>query len=91
MSTTSSAHQPNTSEPGSTGPALTLVPPLGPSPQLCQPDTAERMLASGLRVIVARHPNVPLVEVRLRVPFTGITRRTQRVQACSGRPAVRYY
>lgn len=36
-----------------------------------QPDTAERTLASGLRVIVARHPSVPLVEVRLRVPFAG--------------------
>jgi zinc protease len=71
MSTTSSADQPNTSEPRSTGTALSLVPPLGPPPRLCQPDTVERILASGLRVIVARHPNVPLVEVRLRVPFTG--------------------
>ncbi len=31
--------------------------------------TAERVLDSGLRVVVVRKPGVPLVELRLRVPF----------------------
>jgi zinc protease len=48
-----------------------LVPPLGPVPRVRQPTAAERTLASGLRVLAVRRPGVPLVEVRLRVPFTG--------------------
>ncbi|MGH8900769.1 MAG: M16 family metallopeptidase [Egibacteraceae bacterium] len=54
-----------------TSDAACLVPPLGPPPRVRHPDTAARMLASGLRLLVARQPNVPLVEVRLRVPFAG--------------------
>jgi predicted Zn-dependent peptidase len=34
-----------------------------------KPAVAERTLASGLRVLVVRRPSVPLVEVRLRIPF----------------------
>jgi zinc protease len=34
-----------------------------------RPAVAERVLASGLRVLVVRRPSVPLVEVRLRIPF----------------------
>jgi zinc protease len=52
---------------------LSLVPPLGPPPRARHPDTAERVLASGLRLVAVRNPNVPLVEIRLRVPFAGIT------------------
>lgn len=48
-----------------------LVPPLGPVPRVKQPTAAERILPSGLRVLAVRRPGVPLVEVRLRVPFTG--------------------
>jgi zinc protease len=48
-----------------------LVPPLGPVSKAKQPATAERTLDSGLRVLAVRRPGVPLVEVRLRVPFTG--------------------
>jgi predicted Zn-dependent peptidase len=48
-----------------------LVPPLGPAPRVKQPTAAERTLASGLRVLAVRRPGVPLVEVRLRVPFGG--------------------
>ncbi len=48
-----------------------LVPPLGPVPKVKQPTAAERTLDSGLRVLAVRRPGVPLVEVRLRVPFSG--------------------
>ncbi|HEY0357744.1 MAG TPA: pitrilysin family protein [Mycobacteriales bacterium] len=34
-----------------------------------RPAVAERVLPSGLRVLVVRRPSVPLVEVRLRIPF----------------------
>ncbi|MFL6129535.1 MAG: M16 family metallopeptidase [Mycobacteriales bacterium] len=48
-----------------------LVPPLGPVPRVKQPAAAQRTLASGLGVLAVRRPGVPLVEVRLRVPFGG--------------------
>jgi predicted Zn-dependent peptidase len=48
-----------------------LVPPLGPVPRPKQPTASERELASGLRVLAVRRPGVPLVEVRLRIPFAG--------------------
>lgn len=51
--------------------AAALMPPLGPPPRVRHPETAARRLASGLCLIAARRPNVPLVEVRLRVPFAG--------------------
>ena len=48
---------------------LSLIPPLGePRPQPVPP-VAETTLASGLRVVVVPRPGVPLVELRLRVPF----------------------
>jgi predicted Zn-dependent peptidase len=48
-----------------------VVPPLGPVPRVKQPTAAERVLRSGLRVVAVRRPGVPLIEVRLRVPFGG--------------------
>jgi predicted Zn-dependent peptidase len=48
-----------------------VVPDLGPVPRAKQPTAAERTLESGLRVLAVRRPGVPLVEVRLRVPFGG--------------------
>jgi predicted Zn-dependent peptidase len=45
------------------------VPGLGPAPKAKQPTATERTLGSGLRVIAVRRTSVPLVEVRLRVPF----------------------
>ena len=57
-----------------------IVPPLGPPPRVRRPRTAERTLPSGLRVVVVRQTGVPLVEVRLRVPFAG-TVRTARTHA----------
>jgi zinc protease len=45
------------------------VPELGPTHELSLPSTAERTLPNGLTVIAIRRPSVPLVEVRLRIPF----------------------
>ena len=48
---------------------LSLVPPLGePRPQPV-PVAQETTLPSGLRVVVVPRPGVPLIELRLRVPF----------------------
>ncbi|MFC7343129.1 M16 family metallopeptidase [Saccharopolyspora griseoalba] len=35
------------------------------------PETVDTVLANGLRVIAARHGVVPMVELRLRIPFAG--------------------
>ncbi|MFG1775495.1 M16 family metallopeptidase [Micromonospora sp. NPDC049051] len=45
------------------------LPPLGPNRRLKLPKQAERTLGNGLTVIVVRRPAVPLVEVRLWMPF----------------------
>jgi predicted Zn-dependent peptidase len=45
------------------------LPAIGPNRPLRLPDTAERTLANGLTVIAVPRRTVPLVEVRLRVPF----------------------
>ena len=45
------------------------LPDLVPDAKLKLPAQAERTLASGLTVIAIRRPAVPLVELRLRVPF----------------------
>ena len=52
-------------------PTPKVVPPLGPVPKVKQPTAAERVLPSGLRVVAVRRPGVPLVEMRLRIPFGG--------------------
>jgi predicted Zn-dependent peptidase len=45
------------------------LPPLQPNKKLKVPKEVERTLPNGLTVIAIRRPGVPLVEVRLRVPF----------------------
>ncbi|MEW2143058.1 pitrilysin family protein [Micromonospora vinacea] len=45
------------------------LPPLGPTRKLKVPRQAERTLRNGLTVIAVRRPAVPLVELRLWVPF----------------------
>ena len=45
------------------------VPVLGPNRPLKLPKTVERTLDNGLTVIALRRSSVPLVEIRLRVPF----------------------
>lgn len=47
------------------------LPALGPSRTARKPTTAERTLESGLRVLAVRRAGVPLVELRLRIPFAG--------------------
>jgi zinc protease len=52
---------------------LSLVPPLGdPRPQPV-PQAHESTLANGLRVVVVPREGVPLIELRLRVPFAAAT------------------
>jgi zinc protease len=56
-----------------TGLDLTLIPPLGePRPQPV-PAAEESTLANGLRLVVVPRPGVPLIELRLRVPFAATT------------------
>ncbi|MEU5787740.1 pitrilysin family protein [Micromonospora purpureochromogenes] len=45
------------------------LPPLGPTRKLKVPKQAERRLANGLTMIAVRRPAVPLVELRLWMPF----------------------
>lgn len=45
------------------------VPPVGRARPLKLPTVSERTLDNGLRVQAVRRPGVPLVEVRLRIPF----------------------
>jgi predicted Zn-dependent peptidase len=59
-----------------TAAAIDIVPPLGPPPRVRRARASERTLANGLRVVVVRAPSVPLVELRLRMPFAA-TRRNQ--------------
>lgn len=42
-----------------------------PTHELRVPETVERRLPNGLTVLAIQRPTVPLVEVRLRVPFAG--------------------
>jgi zinc protease len=52
--------------PGGERPAL---PALGPNRRLKLPRAVERTLPNGLTVIAIRRPAVPLMEIRLRLPF----------------------
>jgi zinc protease len=45
------------------------LPALGATREVPLPDVVDRVLDSGLRVLAARRPSVPMVELRLRVPF----------------------
>ena len=47
------------------------LPPLGEQRAATAPAAVDTVLANGLRVIAVHHPTVPMVEVRLRVPFAG--------------------
>ncbi|MGI8867732.1 MAG: M16 family metallopeptidase [Mycobacteriales bacterium] len=47
------------------------VPDLAPGVTLRRPRHAERVTDTGLTVIAVRQPGVPLVEMRLRIPFAG--------------------
>jgi len=45
------------------------LPPLGATRDVPLPDVEQAVLGTGLRVLAARSPGVPMVEIRLRVPF----------------------
>lgn len=68
---------------------LSLIPPLGePRPQPA-PEVAETVLPNGLRLVVVPRPGVPLIELRLRVPFAapaarGAAVHTARAAVLSG-------
>jgi predicted Zn-dependent peptidase len=68
---------------------LSLIPPLGePRPQPV-PEVAETTLPNGLRLVVVPRPGVPLIELRLRVPFAasasrGAAAHTARAAVLSG-------
>jgi zinc protease len=49
--------------------SVTALPELEPNRKLALPRSKERTLANGLTVIAIRRPAVPLVELRLRIPF----------------------
>jgi predicted Zn-dependent peptidase len=51
------------------GPDLALVPPLGAARTLPAPTAHETTLPTGLHLVVVPRPGVPLVELRLRIPF----------------------
>jgi zinc protease len=50
------------------------LPPLGPPRIPNTPSVMDTILDSGLRVIAVRRPAVPMVELRLRIPFGGTDR-----------------
>ncbi len=47
------------------------LPPLATPRSGQSPETVDTVLANGLRVVAARHGAVPMVEMRLRIPFAG--------------------
>jgi zinc protease len=56
------------------------LPPLGSPRNPSAPPAMDTVLDSGLRVVAVRRPAVPMVEVRLKVPFGG-THRTHSARA----------
>ena len=55
----------------STSSPSSAIPAVGRSRAIKLPSCSERVLDNGLRVVAVRRPGVPLVELRLRVPFGG--------------------
>ncbi|CCH90017.1 Predicted Zn-dependent peptidase [Modestobacter italicus] len=60
---------------------LSLIPPLGEPRPAPVPDVHESTLPSGLRLVVVPRPGVPLVELRLRVPFAASAPRQAAAHA----------
>jgi zinc protease len=60
---------------------LSLVPPLGEPRPAQAPEVHESTLPTGLRLVVVPRPGVPLVELRLRVPFAAGAPRQAAVHA----------
>jgi predicted Zn-dependent peptidase len=55
--------------------SATLIPPLGEPRPMPVPAATETTLPNGLRVVVVPRPGVPLIELRLRVPFAAPSAR----------------
>lgn len=74
MSATSTAPDPalrrSADEIGHTPAGPRPLPPLLPQPQVPAPAEVDTVLPTGLRVIAVRRPGVPMVELRLRIPFS---------------------
>jgi zinc protease len=47
------------------------LPPLGEQREAVEPSAVDTVLPNGLRVVAVRRPTVPMVELRLRIPFAG--------------------
>jgi zinc protease len=60
---------------------LSLVPPLAEPRPAPAPQVHETTLPNGLRLVVVPRPGVPLVELRLRVPFAASAPRQAAVHA----------
>jgi zinc protease len=60
---------------------LSLIPPLGEPRPYPVPPAHESTLPNGLRVVVVPRPGVPLVELRLRVPFAAPSAASAGVHA----------
>lgn len=59
---------------------FSAVPPLGPIPALAPPPMADERLPGGLRIVAARYPSIPMVEVRLAIPRAPATSRDVAAQ-----------
>jgi zinc protease len=60
---------------------LSLVPPLGEPRPAPVPDVHQTTLPNGLRLVVVPRPGVPLIELRLRVPFAAAAPRQAATHA----------
>ncbi len=54
---------------------MSAVPAAGPLPVVDLSDVVDGSTAAGLRIVAVRRPNVPLVQLRLRVPLGGVAAR----------------
>jgi len=66
---------------GSTPTGPRALPPLGPQRSVPAPEEVDTVLGSGLRVVAVRRSEVPMVELRLRVPFADTSGRDDSAHA----------
>ncbi|PVZ08499.1 M16 family metallopeptidase [Actinomycetospora cinnamomea] len=74
---TSTSTRRGADEIGSTPAGPRPLPPLGPQRSVPAPEEVDTVLDSGLRVIAVRRAEVPMVELRLRVPFADTSGREE--------------
>ena len=61
------------------------IPPMTLTTRTRAPSVTRAELDTGLAVVAVRKPRSPLVEVRLRIPFAGTTRKHAAAPKCSPR------